>query len=111
MTSFSYADSHMRTQTVLLEKVTRGYYLNISVELKYLTFSISYITLSSVGSQELFNWLMARGRITYFINFVLDLHLILKVCFLYNLLISRHSSILFSHPLYCLIFYMELEIH
>ena len=90
----SYVNSHMLTWTVLLEKVTWDALLNKSVKLKYLLFFTSEIILSPVASQELFNLPWTRGHITYFINFVLDLHLILKVHFLRSLSISLHTWML-----------------
>lgn len=48
--------------------------------------------MCSVSSQELFKWPMVRGRIMYYINFVLDLHLVLKVCLLSNLSTSLWTS-------------------
>lgn len=58
--------------------------------------------MCAVCSQELFNWPVVRGRITYFINFVLDLHRVLKVRFLRNLLTFVYLCT-FSHTIiYCL---------
>lgn len=51
--------------------------------------------ICAVSSQELSKWPVARGRIIYFINFVLDLQ-ISEVCFLSNL-----STVLCTCILFC----------
>jgi len=50
-------------------------------EIVWFVFSDFWNNHAYLSSPELFNWPAMRDHITYFINFVLDLHLILKVYF------------------------------
>lgn len=90
-----YANSHLPTWTVLLEKVICGSYLNKSVELKYLSF-FSYSRVSCWQSRVV---QLACGERSYHIFYQLcagsspDL----KGVFLCNLSTSLHSFILLCH--------------
>ena len=89
--------THMLTRTDLLEKVISDAPVWTNYRTVIFIFCHLWNIMCAVCSQELFNWSVVRGRITYFINFVLDLHLVLKVCFLRNLLTFVYLSTFQSH--------------
>jgi len=86
-------------------------YLKLRVKFLCSFFVTSEIVLSIVSSLELFNWPMVRDHITYFINFVLDLLLILKVYFLSYQLVCIHVDFYISHFFYGIfVFYVCVSV-